>query len=285
VGGDHKGVAGAASSVSEVDELDGYVWDELSASLDAIAGTIFGTRVRMTPERLIAAFYVSRAKRRTAALSLLFEGGHYLDAVALVRTAYEDWIACAWRLAPANRDSSFDSVEGLGPSYARLYKRFEALCGRQAVRREFNPVPDYAKAFVRRKPDPSYTRRDWRGWADDLSLGTVHDFAYNYLSELAHGSLHSVGEHLEVAGDRYSEKSVSRDAERERLLAFWAFWFHLRVLTVAGHEWGIDLEKNTDDLLAEMRRQRVLKTMVGCVMRRERQARPRACGGGVPTDC
>jgi hypothetical protein len=211
--------------------LGEYTWDRLAAALDDVAGQILGTRVQMTPGRVLAVFYTARVKQRTAALTALFSDGYYDSAAPLVRVAYEDWISCAWRLGPGRGTDGPQVLEELGPSYAKIYRRFEALCGRRAVRAEFNPPPDYAVPYLRLKGDPPYEARDWRAKADDLGLGVLHDFVYNYLSELAHGSFHLLGEHLEVEGERYSERQVRRDPDRELLFAFWAFWFELRVLT------------------------------------------------------
>lgn len=248
-----------------------YVWTNTSKLLEQICAQILGTQVPMSTRRSVAVFYTIRVKDRTAALSTLFESGRYVPAIPLVRVAYEDWLSsAATLLAPADgSDPAAAFMDDLGAEYARLYRRFVALCGKKAANAQFPVHPPYAARWLRDKKDPPHKARDWSGKACSLGLQTVHDVAYNYLSDLAHGSFHALGEYVGTDGPRIFEKPLTRDPEREELLAIWAFWFQLRTLTLAGSEWGLDFEHLSDGWLAELQRQGKGQTVSTCVARKE----------------
>ncbi|MGB4442777.1 MAG: DUF5677 domain-containing protein [Coriobacteriia bacterium] len=254
-----------------------YAWDTLSRAQMNIVDEILGTRVQMNTRRPAAAFYVVRVKHRILALTSLFDEGNYVPAVPIIRVAYEDWLSAAWALAPGDHNREIEFMDEIGAEYARLFKRFRALCGRKAANLEFPEHPDYAKPYLESPGDPPYTKRDWRGKAVALGLQNVHDVAYNYLSELSHGSFHSFEQHVGVDENRFFEKPLVRDPERERVFAHWTFWFHLRTLTIAGREWGQDHEDVSDGWLTELHAQKKTKTFVTCVMHKERY--PSGCLG------
>ena len=43
-----------------------------------------------------------------------------------------------------------------------------------------------------------------------------------------------------------------RDESKERLPAFWAYWFALRALTLCANEFEIDLEERSDHVLGRV---------------------------------
>lgn len=249
---------------------ENYTWSGLATALSKALMEALSQRLEMTPERTLAAFYLLRVEQRTRALSLLFEAGLYEPTIPIIRSAYEDWLSCAWISMPGHADHVDELHDSLGAEYARVYKRFMALCGKKAANQQFANHPDYALPYLEIRADPPHRSRNWREKAAVLGLGEVHDVAYNYLSELAHGSLHSLELHIGAADDRVFPQPVERDTIKEEPLALWAFWFHLRVIALAAAAWGRDYEGLTDHWLDELSRIRKMNTMSTCVMVRER---------------
>lgn len=248
-----------------------FIWDSTSQLLEHLWTEILGTQVPMTTRVSVAAFYVARVKDRSGALTSLFEAGRYVPAVPLVRAAYEDWLSCAFLLCrPQDEaDPATELLDQLGAEHARFVRRFQALCGKRAARIQFPQHPEYAESYLKQRTDPPHVPRDWAGKASALGLETVHGVVYNYLSDLSHGSFYAASQYIGVDGARYFEKPLKRDVEDEELLASWAYWAHLRTLTVAGREWHRDYEEMSDHWIGELKAQRKDKTIATCISRKE----------------
>lgn len=251
--------------------MEAFLWDNQSRLLEHIGREVAGTEGQLSMKRSLAQFYTLRVLDRTQALSRLFEGGHYVPAMSVVRTAYEDWLASATVLLPSSDDDevALRSLNELGAEYTRLYRRFQALSGKRAAKAQFPVHPEYARQFLEAPSDPRHAIRNWRQKAVALGLETVHDVAYNYMSDIAHGSFHAMNVYVRSEGGVTSPRMPQRDPDGEELSALWAFWFHLRTLTVSGQQWGRDYEYVSTEFLDAATAERKHRTLGLSVMRRE----------------
>ncbi|MCL5888075.1 MAG: hypothetical protein M1617_07300 [Actinobacteria bacterium] len=249
-----------------------YCWKNQSQLLARISKEMVNIQGPVNIRRAIAQYYALRTQDRTLALTRLFEGGHYVPAVPLVRVAYEDWLSSSsLLLAPLDDGEIWKrSLGELGAEYARLYRRFHALCGKRSAKAQFPNHPPYAEPYLQQSSDPPHKVRDWSDKAAQLGLENVHGVVYNYLSDLAHGSFHTANVYIISDGQRFSPRTIERSPDGEELLAVWSFWFQLRTLTVAAREWDRDYEHVSNELLAELIPDARRCTMCTGVMRRER---------------
>ena len=250
-------------------ESPGFLWDTAKQDILEIALPVWGVPRHSGTQRQAAAnSFAMRVLRRMMAFDSLFPSGLYLEAYPLVRTAYEDWLSLAFILqAPdASRWDEFQS--DVWKHDARVHDAFARLCGDDAAKHWFGKVPPEAAPHVgklRRETMPRLGR-SWQYLADAVGLGLLHQYIYTVLSDPAHGAT-TKGEALLF--DEKAARIPERSPEQETRLALWVWWFHLRVVTLAAKEYGVDVEDHSDEVVSLFSQSAGYESLEGCVLRRE----------------
>lgn len=208
-----------------------------------------------------------RSLRRVVALDALFERGLYVEAHAVVRAGYEDWITFSYILNRAEhrwRDFQAD----VHKVDARVYDAFRRLCGDEEADQHFKNMPPEVRQHVGK------TRRTTRvlggitmaARAAEVGLSLVHAYVYEWLSAYSHPTTRAYKSLFEQTPSGVSKvRNLRRDDKEEADLGLWAWWFELRILTLAGAQYGIDVESLSDELIAL----RDLGTLHTCALVRE----------------
>lgn len=193
-----------------------------------------------------ADFFFVRSSRRCHALSLLFESGLYPEATSIVRCAFEDWVCFAHALAKWDTGAWETLKTSVSRTDAQVYEGFKSQYGEDAAARCFPHLPDTVTRWLGTKP----VRMDLAGKARAVGLDAVYRTAYPYLSAYAHPHMRPLGEVFDVTPEVNKAIVPRREAVAEGRIAAWAYWFELRILTLASSAYGIDIESKTDEVLS-----------------------------------
>lgn len=253
------------------------MWEIASEALTEVFSKFLSKPVHFsTPQQEAAGFYSVRVLRRVVALGSLFEEYLYYEALPLVRCAYEDWVALAYILEGDSRERWQDFKTDVSKMDAKVYNGFLELAGSASATEIFGEPPPEVTSLLD-QPNRNLRPRGgklWKAMAEDVGLGSLHDFAYVYLSNMIHGSFKStldVYKHSEgVQGeDVIKVQAPVMDEDDEAQWSLWAWWFNLRILTLAGREFGYDFESYSDDLDEISRENNDHETLATCVLVRE----------------
>jgi len=251
-----------------------FLWDQLSTRLQAMYQESWAQPCsNMNDRREVALIFSTRVARRCAALDALFRLGLYDQAVPLVRAAYEDWLTIGTILVTVEDDSLAARYrEDVVKTEAQLLKSFRLLAGDEACETLMAGPPPEVLQLTDLPAAKLRVSGNWRSKAVTLSLAEVHDYIHPYLSEIAHGNARNQVYLFSRDPDDdgiVAPVTMKRDEEVEQPLALWAWWFQLRVLTIAARERGTDFEHHTDELLDQLRQQGKHLTLQTACFRRE----------------
>gem|GEM_PF-2369938 len=229
-----------------------------------------------TPQQIITAYFSVRVIRRTVALDSLMEVYLYNEALPLIRCAYEDWVALAYILEGDSRERWQDFKTDVSKMDAKVYNGFLELAGSASATEIFGEPPPEVTSLLD-QPNRNLRPRGgklWKAMAEDVGLGSLHDFAYVYLSNMIHGSFKStldVYKHSEgVQGeDVIKVQAPVMDEDDNAQWSFWTCWFNLTFLTLDGLEFCYDFESYSDDLDEISRENNDHETLATCVLVRE----------------
>jgi hypothetical protein len=225
------------------------LWDDVAApNLAEMGSTILIEPVDGSkPRKAVAVFFAVRSLRRITSLSKLFGAGQSSEALPVVRSSYEDWLEAAYRFGGQGNGRALEFIKNVDKYDAKVLRAFRELAGVDATREVFGEPPEGVKKVLASgtslRPTPT-----WLEKARIAGLGTVHEFAYTVLSGLSHGSFKNSIEMFSRLGD-VSVARWQRDLISEFKWALWAYWFELRVMTLAGRELGHSLDGLSDEVL------------------------------------
>lgn len=253
---------GAARMEANLPPPDGHhAWDTLVAQLMEAAHEVFGQHDRVSteqPRQKVGALLGQRVMGRASSLTTLFRVGMYSEAVPIVRAAYEDWLIASYLLLQEGdepcRDFWYEDQQRL---LAKTYRGFSKLLTEEVVRHFFSPS-DRAKfekyATGTESLSPLGGAR-WDAMAKAVGLENVHEGTYAILSGLSHGSALNADLSFGpgVAQGAGRPHLFLRDEDREHQFAVWSYWFMLRTLTLAGKQFGHDLEPKSSEVLSYVR--------------------------------
>lgn len=231
----------------------GGLWDLARQTLDVVLESLTASPRLFDRRQLVALMFVDRVERRNQALTSLFREGLYIEALPVVRSGFEDWVNLAYMMSDSSDGRLEEYVDDSLKLHAALYDALVRLSGPEAADHEFPDLPHEVRTLVDGGPAGFKIRRNMRDRATIVGLGEVYEFAYRYLSELAHGNLRALLACAKVDGRVYQPATPQRDWEEEQTWALWAWWFHLRTLTVAGRCLGEELEMLSDGVLEKAR--------------------------------
>ncbi len=243
-----------------------HPWDVAASQLLSLKPQIWpGPHRNMTAQQHAADFFGMRALRRVVALDALFRRGLYVEAHIVVRAGYEDWITFAYILRGGEgRWTEFKT--DVNKIDARVHDGFEKLCGEAAADRYFPNLPPGVTRHVGRPRSKTATmggvtmaRR-----AKEVGLSLVHGYVYEWLSAYAVPTSRSYPMLFERTDIGIKVRRLRRDNEQEGTLGLWAWWFELRILTLAAAQYGIDIESLSEELLAHKN-----NDLYSCVLVRE----------------
>lgn len=260
-----------------------YLWESMRDDLLEKAFRIWSEPHKGTTGRQAACdFFGMRSVRRSMALNLLFPAGLYAEAYPLVRAAYEDWLSIAFILAGPADEGWREFQTDIRKHDARVHDAFLALCGREAAQLCFPGMPEPVRAYIGKPARETRPRSgmQWKAMAEAVGLGPIHPYIYTQLSDISHGG--SRGFHLIFEGRK--ARIPERDQKLEALLAWWVSWFHLRIVTLAGREYGFDFESESDELITMVREQGLDTSLEGCVLTKERLGLNSNRTGSFPAD-
>lgn len=240
---------------------DSHPWDEFAPRLLTLFAQVFARDARIdttTPRRKVACFVAQRVASRVVALTTLFRSGMYSEAVPVVRAGYEDWLITAHLLLAQGEDACRDFwYEDQNRLLAKWFKGCSRVMPGTALERYTDPSSKakFAQFLdARNKELKPFGGLQWAQMAEGVGLADVHECAYTYLSGLAHGSSLNAGLAFDpgVAPRAGRPNPFLRDERREHQPAFWAYWFGLRVLTLAASELGDDIEECSEETLRQL---------------------------------
>lgn len=224
-----------------------FPWDALHPELLRLSREVWTVpHARVSLRQQSADLFFVRSSRRDLGLSLLFQEGLYVEAASLVRNAFEDWIEYAYILSPWSDEGWADFRKTVLRTDARVFEGFRELCGAEAANEHFPGMPEGVAAYVDARRERPLKLADK---AREVGLGGVYGVAYPYLSAYSHSTMRPFRDMFSTAGSKTTARIPERDFDEERTLALWAFWFELRVLTLAAGAYGVDWEIEADKWL------------------------------------
>lgn len=226
-----------------------YFWDTGETQLLATCGQLFAqSHASANPREILSAGFALRVERRTVALGLLFREGLYVDALNIVRAAFEDWITLSYYLLRKSESEFLDSMQfEHRRNRGRLFVALEKITGTAVAKAELGDLPamffEDAKA-PSRLPDLCTRSRD-------VGLEDVYRYVYPFLSMMSHGDIEALYDALPHVDGAWTPLAPQRNQNEENRWALWAWWFHLRTLTRAAAALGeVDIEPLSGQLLA-----------------------------------
>lgn len=225
-----------------------YSWDIAEPELFALVETVLARRQESAnPREILSAAFVMRVERRTRALGLLFRDGLYVDALNIVRAAFEDWITLSYYLLHRTEAEFLDGVQfEARRNRGRLFMALEVLTDSAVAAHEIGQVPQsFLNDASKRSQLPNLCDR-----ARLLGLEDVYRFAYPFLSMMSHGDMEAYYDAMPYVDGVWTPTLPERNQNDENRWAIWAWWFHLRTLTRAADALKANgLEPYSDRLL------------------------------------
>ena len=222
-----------------------FPWDVYRLQLLELSGPWTGPNHHDDERQKAADFFYVRSARRGMALSQLFEEGLYSEATSIVRCAFEDWIAYAYVLSGWSTGRWDDLLESVHQTDARVFEGFRDLWGEDAALARFAGMPAAVEKWVGVKAQTT----DLASRAREIGLEPVYRVAYPYLSAYSHPTTRPFGELFDSSGAMVTARIPERDADSEAVLALWALWFEMRIMTLANRAYGVDVEHASEILL------------------------------------
>lgn len=247
-------------------------WNIAFMQMAVITKQLIGKPIQnTTPRQEAALFFSLRVTRRNMAIKCLFMEGLYNESLPIIRRSYEDWILLSYILLVSDSSRWDKFKKDVDKFDATVYKGFLTLTNPNATDKIFGKLPDnISKLIDKRKPElKPWDGKTFRQMAQEVGLEKVHDLAYAYLSNMAHGSIKDNLELFHVVNSVKKAKLPTRDLAIESSRTAWIWWFHLRILTLAGHELGYNLEGHSDMLINEVSKMANLNTFEACIMQKE----------------
>jgi len=246
-----------------------FFWDTAELEIFALVETLLGKPQKSVNARgILSAAFVMRAERRTRALGLLFREGLYIDALNIIRAAFEDWITLSYYLLCKSEDEFLDVIKfEARRNRGRLFNALKKLTDYTIAAAEIGQLP---QLFLDDAKQPSRIP-DLCTRARKIGLEDVYRFVYPFLSMMSHGDMESYYDAMPYVNGAWTPTLPTRNPNDENRWAFWAWWFHLRTLTRAAFTLGVDdLEPYSDRLLSWVKGNDVPQgEAIEAVMRRE----------------
>ena len=260
-------------------------WDIALKNMSEITYKLLGHPLQnVQPRQQAGVFFAIRTTRRNVALTALFRQYLYSESLPIIRRAYEDWIILSYIL---NEKGSKRWIEYRTEEHkmdAKVYKSFFKLTNEIATKKVFGKPPRYTLKWLDK---PTRNLKPWGGktlrdMADEVGLVKVHDFAYTYLSYMTHGCYKDFSYLFRQKNNALKANVPEHDPLEETHWGTWIWWFHLRILTLAGREFGYDFEPYSDFLLNLVEEIKGKDALATCIMQREKnQCREKGSGSSI----
>jgi len=225
-----------------------YFWDAAEIQLLSTCSVMFAqSHASTNPRQVFSAGFALRVERRTIALGHLFRAGLYVDALNIVRAAFEDWVTFSYYLLRKSEDEFLDGMQfEHRRNRGRLFTALEKLTSGAVAKAELGDLPSLFFEDAKLPPRlPDLCTR-----SREVGLEDVYRFVYPFLSMMSHGDIEALYDALPHVNGAWTPVAPHRSENDENRWALWAWWFHLRVLTRASVTLGQhDLEPLSDRLL------------------------------------
>lgn len=248
------------------------IWDIAYLHMAEVLQNLIGKPIdNITTRQKAVAFFSVRTGRRNMALNNLFGQGLYSESIPIIRRAYEDWIVLSYILSVSDASRWDQFYKDVAKLDAAVYKGFLSLTNQKDTDKIFGKLPEEISALLyesKQKLKP-WEGKTFRQLSKEVGLEKLHDFVYPYLSSISHGSFKDNLEFFHVVENIYKAKAPKCDLEIETRWSIWVWWFHLRILTLAGQELGHNIEHLSEELLNNLRKGPNLNTFETCIMVKE----------------